>query len=69
MKKLLKNYWAPTPKKWCKLGDALLTVSTTITGFSIAMDHKTLAYTALICGILGKVITNLFTKTEQTENI
>jgi hypothetical protein len=69
MKQLLNNYWAPTPKKWRKLGDALLTVSTTITGFSIATDHKTLAYTALICGILGKVITNLFTETQQTESI
>jgi len=69
MKQLLNNYWAPTPKKWRKLGDALLTVSTTITGFSIATDHKTLAYTALICGVLGKVITNLFTETQQTESI
>jgi len=23
----LKNYWAPTPKKWRKIGDALLAVA------------------------------------------
>ena len=69
MKQLMNNYWSPTPKKWRKLGDALLGASTTITGFAIANDNHYIAYTALICGVLGKVITNLFTKTEQTENI
>ena len=69
MKQLMKNYWSPTPKKWRKLGDALLGASTTITGFAIANDSKYIAYAALICGVLGKVITNLFTETEQTENI
>ena len=69
MKQLMNNYWAPTPMEMRKLGDALLGASTTITGFSIATDHKYIAYTALICGVLGKVITNLFTETEQTENI
>ena len=67
MNQLMNNYWAPTPKKWRKLGDALLGASTTITGFSIATDHKYIAYAALICGVLGKVITNLFT--EQPEQI
>lgn len=50
-----------------KLGDALLGASTTITGFAIANDNKYIAYTALICGVLGKVITNLFT--DQPEQI
>jgi hypothetical protein len=67
MKQLMNNYWAPTPIKMRKLGDALLTISSTITGYSIATDHKILAYTALICGVLGKVITNLFT--DQPEQI
>jgi len=69
MKQLMKNYWSPTPKKWRKLGDALLGASTTITGFAIANDNKYIAYTALICGVLGKVITNLFTDETQTEEI
>jgi hypothetical protein len=67
MKQLMNNYWAPTPIKMRKLGDALLGASTTITGFAIANDNHYIAYTALICGVLGKVITNLFT--DQPENI
>jgi len=69
MKQLMNNYWSSTPKKWRKLGDALLGASTTITGFAIANDNHYIAYAALICGVLGKVITNLFTETEQTEAI
>jgi hypothetical protein len=67
MKQLMNNYWAPTPMKMRKLGDALLGASTTITGFAIANDNHYIAYTALICGVLGKVITNLFT--DQPEQI
>ena len=38
-----------------------------ITGFAIASDNHFIAYTALICGVLGKLITNLFTEETQTE--
>ena len=34
LKDFQKHYYAPTPKRWRKLGDALLGVSTTITGFA-----------------------------------
>lgn len=65
--KLKEKYFAPTPAKWRKLGDALLGVSTTITGFAIMDQMKGLALTALILGVVGKFLTNFFTK-ENTSN-
>ena len=56
----LKNYSKSTPRKWKKLGDALLGVSTTITGFSLYNDMKEVAIAALIIGSVGKFITNFF---------
>lgn len=60
--KMKTSYYNPTPKKWRKLGDALLGVSTTITGFAIYEDVKWIAYTALIIGVIGKFLTNFFTE-------
>lgn len=60
--KMKTSYYNPTPKKWRKLGDALLGVSTTITGFAIYEDVKWIAYTALIVGVIGKFLTNFFTE-------
>lgn len=56
------KYYAPTPVKWRKLGDALLGVSTTITGFAIYEEVKGIAITALILGVVGKFLTNFFSK-------
>ena len=61
MKKLNK-YYSPTPVKWRKLGDALLGVSTTITGFSIYNDMKEVAIAALVLGSIGKFLSNFFTE-------
>lgn len=55
-----KHYYQPTPVKWRKLGDALLSVSATITGCAIYADHKWVAGLALATGVLGKFLTNLF---------
>lgn len=60
MKVGIKHYEKPTPKKLRRLGDALLSVSTAITGAGIASDNKTLAIIALITGVAGKFLTNLF---------
>ena len=54
------KYYAPTPAKWRKLGDALLGVSTTITGFAIYEDVKWIALTALAIGVIGKFLSNFF---------
>lgn len=58
----MKNYYAPTPKKWRKLGDALLGVSTTITTFAIMEEMKWIAITALVFGVIGKFLSNFFTE-------
>lgn len=57
-----KDYYSPTPEKWRKLGDALLGVSTTITGFAIYEDIKWIAYTALGIGVIGKFLSNFFSE-------
>lgn len=62
--KMKKNYYSPTPKKWRKLGDALLGVSTTITGFAIYEEAKWVAIAALLCGVVGKFLTNFFAEDE-----
>lgn len=55
----VSNYWKPTPKRWRKLGDALLGVSTM--GVSaILMDYKWAGILLYIIGLVGKFLTNLF---------
>jgi len=57
-----KEYYSPTPAKWRKLGDALLGVSTTITGFAIYEEIKWVALTALAIGVVGKFLSNFFSE-------
>lgn len=75
--KLLKNYYSPTPKKWRKIGDALLACAGLIGGGGIlAFDQLKELYTphelkifigaSLVVGIIGKFLTNFFT--EDTTN-
>lgn len=56
------SYAKPTPEKWRKLGDALLGVSTTITGFAIYEDAKWVAISALLIGAVGKFLTDFFSQ-------
>jgi hypothetical protein len=63
-----QNYWHPTPIKWRKLGDALLAVSTAITGYAMYENVKWVALTALITGVVGKFLTNFFTEEEIKVN-
>lgn len=58
----LKNYHSPTPKKLRQLGDALLSVGTTITASAIYADYKWLAISALIITVVGKFLTNFFSE-------
>lgn len=62
MKNLGQLYSSPTPKKWRKIGDALLATSTTITSFAIYEDAKAVAIAALVLGSLGKFLTNFFSE-------
>jgi hypothetical protein len=69
---LMKNYFAPTPKKWRKVGDSLLAIASLFgAGGLIAFDQLKEIYTAhelkvmigsaLLIGIIGKFLTNFFT--------
>lgn len=55
----LGEYSKPTPKKLRRLGDGLLLVSTIVTEETI-VDKPALASVALICGVIGKFLTNFF---------
>lgn len=63
----LKNYWKPTPRKWRKIGDALLAVSLyaqtqeTLTGYSHMMQIISVG------GLVGKFLTNFFA-TDDVKN-
>ena len=60
--KIKKNYWAPTPQKWRKLGDALLAVGLGMTTYTIAGGlDQILQLTSLFLTIVGKFLTNFFT--------
>lgn len=58
--KTTTNYWAPTPKKFRQLGDALLAAGTAVTGWAIMDEHKVIAITALLMTVVGKFLTNFF---------
>ena len=71
MKKIIKNYYKPTPKKWRKFGDALLASSALFGGGGlIAFDQlkeifssnelKIIIGATIIIGITGKFLTNFF---------
>jgi hypothetical protein len=62
VKNIAKNYYKPTPTFWRKVGDAMLTVGTTVTGIS-AFTMPPIV-TAIAAGLtcLGKIITNFATK-------
>lgn len=62
LKVLPETYYSPTPKKWRKLGDALLSVGTTITGVAIYEEMKWIAIAALIITVVGKFLTNFFSE-------
>jgi len=57
-----RSYMQPTPKNLRRLGDGLLAISTAITAYSIADGSNTIAIISLITGVLGKFLTNFFTK-------
>jgi hypothetical protein len=56
----VKSYWAPTPKKARKIGDALLGVFSVTSMSSMIMDHKGLSIASLVIGVVGKVLSNFF---------
>lgn len=58
----MSGYFKPTPKLYRKLGDALLSVSSMITGLAIYEEMKWVAITSLAIGVIGKFMSNFFSE-------
>lgn len=58
LKTLLKKYAMPTPPMWRKIGDTLMIIGGSLTAYMIERDDHSMAIAALVCTILGKIITN-----------
>ena len=63
-----KSYYAPTPKKFRKLGDTLLAISSTLAGFAVLYDDKVFAIVFLAMAVIGKFLTNFFSEDENESN-
>ena len=61
----LKNYYKPTPKKWRRIGDALLAVSLYAQTQEVFSGNSKVMNAIAIAGLLGKFITNFFAEDEQ----
>ena len=71
LKKITSSYWKPTPKKWRKLGDTFLAVSSVLAvgvlwqfdnlkDIFTAFEIKSMIVTSIALGALGKFLTNFF---------
>lgn len=65
---MIKNYYKPTPKRWRKVGDALLTLSISFAGLSILDEFRWVGITVAVLGGIGKFLTNLFPPDESATN-
>ena len=65
--KMKQNYYAPTPKKWRQLGDALLAVALMGIPAELA-GYKWVGLTLFALGIIGKFLTNFFKEEENAQN-
>jgi len=55
----LSNINKPTSAKWSKLGMAILSVSTFISGYGLTQNDTAVGFVGLVCGIVGTFIINL----------
>jgi hypothetical protein len=63
MKLNTKDYYAPTPTRWRKIGDSILIFGTTLTATFAGIEvGKEWVIAAAIMTALGKVLTNVFTE-------
>lgn len=69
MKKIIKNYYAPTPKKWRKIGDTLLALSLYAQTQEAFTVHTKLMTGVAIAGLIGKFLTNFFTEEPKNEQV
>jgi len=79
LSKLKRKYWSPTPKKWRKIGDTFLAVSSVLAigglwqfdnlkDIFTAFEIKAMIVTSISLGAIGKFLTNFFTE-EETKDI
>ena len=67
---MINNYYKPTPKKWRKIGDAILFISASISAFipTSPLDEGSKLWAMFflsIFGIIGKTATNFFKENED----
>jgi len=73
VRKLKQKYWAPTPKKWRKIGDTFLALSSVLAigglwqfdnlkDIFTAFEIKVMIVTSISLGAIGKFLTNFFTE-------
>lgn len=55
---MINNYFKPTPRKWRIIGDTLLIVSTSFSGWEFMSNNQEIGFIFLCIGVLGKIITN-----------
>lgn len=76
---MMNQYWAPTPKKWRKIGDALLASATVLAVGGIwQFDTLKEIFTpgqirgmiaaSIALGVVGKFLTNFFKEDSPTDN-
>jgi hypothetical protein len=74
---MINQYWAPTPKKWRKIGDSLLAAATVIAVGGIwqfdalkeiftAEQLRAMIISSIVLGVVGKFLTNFFKEDAPT---
>lgn len=56
---MLKNYYKPTPKKFRKIGDALLGISLMAIPAELS-GYTWISISIFLLGVIGKFLTNFF---------
>ncbi len=64
---MFKNYYAPTPKKWRKIGDTLLAISLYAQTEQAFSGNTKLMTGVAIIGLVGKFLTNFFAEETTSE--
>jgi len=68
---MINKYWAPTPKKWRKIGDGLLASATVVAVGGIwqfdalkelftTQQLRAMIISSIVLGVVGKFLTNFF---------
>lgn len=71
IRRIQRSYWKPTPKKWRKIGDTLLAVSSVLAigglwqfdnlkDIFTTFEIKGMILSSIIFGVVGKFLTNFF---------